>query len=303
MVRPDRPAFAAAVRLLRRRAANSWAIRGYQEANAGHLAAIVAFNALVALVPTLLLVVSVAGFILHDDVALAVTIDGILAAMPASEARDALEAVLSARRNSGVIGLISLAGFFWIGTNFADALAHCLNRVHRTPDCGYVCTRRKAFAVVLGAAVLFIVAAVASAATFVVVQRTLGDAESTASAWVGQAIGYAIAFATAAALFLMLYRILPNAGQRTRDVWPGAIVAALLFVLLSQIFPLYLWIVGGMNRFGAVFGLVWLLVTWFAALGHVFLFGAYVNATTMRRRATAAARGRQAGPQVVAAGQ
>jgi uncharacterized BrkB/YihY/UPF0761 family membrane protein len=50
-------------------------------------------------------------------------------------------------------------------------------------------------------------------------------------------------------------------------------VAAALFVLLGQVFPLYLWLVGGVNRYGVAFGLVSLLVTWFAALGHVLLFG------------------------------
>jgi len=202
--------------------------------------------------------------------------------MPAAEAREALEAVLSARHYTGVFGLISLAGFFWIGANFADAVAHCLNRVHGVGDCGYVCTRRKAFGVVIGGAGLFIVAAVAGASTLVAGLES-GLRTSVEIAWVRPWLGYVVAFAAALVLFLLLYRVLPNAGQHLGDVWPGALVAAVLFVLLGQAFPLYLWLVGGANRYGAAFGLVWLLVTWFAALGHVLLFGAYVNATLMRR--------------------
>jgi hypothetical protein len=98
-------------------------------------------------------------------------------------------------------------------------------------------------------------------------------------------VGYGIALLAAAVFFLLLYRVLPNAGQRLRDVWPGALVAALLFVLAGQIFPLYLRWTGSANRFGAAFGLVWLLVTWLAAFAHLRLVGAYVNA----RRATARA--------------
>jgi hypothetical protein len=40
----------------------SWPVRGYNEAGAGHLSAILAYNALVALVPTTLLLVSVRAF-------------------------------------------------------------------------------------------------------------------------------------------------------------------------------------------------------------------------------------------------
>lgn len=267
-----------------RRVLSTWAIRGYREANAGHLVSIVAFNALVALVPTLLLVAAVAGIFLRDDRVLAATIDGILVVLPAAEARDALEAVVSVRRYTGWIGALSLVGFLWIGTNFADAIAHCLNRVYRVPDCGYICTRRKAFGLVVGAAGLFLVAAIAGATTvFAALESGLRSADQLAG--FGPWLGYVVAFLVAAGLFLVLYRVLPNAGQHLPDVWPGALVAATLFVLLGQVFPLYLWLVGGVNRYGVAFGLASLLVTWFAALGHVLLFGAYVNATLMRRAA------------------
>ena len=264
----------------------TWPVRGYRQADAGHLVAIVAFNGLVALAPTLLLLAAVAGLVLRDAGALTAAVQAILWALPATEARDALEAALAARRHSGWIGALSLLGFAWIGTNFADALAHCLNRVHGVPDCGYVCTRRRGFAVVLGAAALFLLAALAAGVPTLFVGRDLGPYFATwALAGVrGQLLGYGVALAAAAALFLLLYRVLPNAGQRLRDVWPGALVAAALFVALGQAFPLYLRLIGGTNRYGAVFGLVSLLVTWFAALGHVLLFGAYVNATYRRRR-------------------
>ena len=61
-------------------------------------------------------------------------------------------------------------------------------------------------------------------------------------------------------------------------------MAGALFVLHGQVFPVYLHLTGGLNRFGVAFGLAWLLVTWFAALGHVLLFGSHINATRLRRR-------------------
>jgi membrane protein len=258
-----------------------WMVRGYRTTNAGHLVAIVAFNALVAFVPTLLLLVALAGVALHDPTTLTATVRAIEATLPTPDARTALDAVLSVRQSSGWFGLLSLLGFVWIGANFADALAHCFNQIYGVADCGFVCARRKGVAVVIGSAGLLLLACpAASLPTWL-----LGSAGGFAPIAIALAplAGYGTAFLAATAFFLLLYRVLPNAGQRVRDVWPGALVAAALFVLLGQIFPLYLRLTGGANRFGAAFGLVWLLVTWLAAFAHLLLFGAYVNARRQRR--------------------
>ena len=272
-------------------------MRGYRQADAGHLVAIVAFNGLVALAPTLLLLAAVAGLVLRDEGALTAAVHAVLWALPAVEARDAVEAVLAARRHSGWLGALSLLGFAWVGTNFATALGHCLNRVYGVPDCGYVCTRRKGFAVVVGAAALFLVAALAAALPTLFVGRRLDPYFATWALAAGrvQVLGYAVALAAAAGLFLLLYRVLPDAGQRLGDVWPGALVAGALFVGLGQAFPLYLRLVGGANRYGAAFGLVWLLVTWFGALAHVLLFGCYVNASYRGRGREGAPAGARVG--------
>jgi membrane protein len=265
-----------------RRVQAHWMVRGYQATNAGYLVAIVAFNALVAFVPTLLLLIALAGLALRDPTALTATVRAIEAALPTPDARTALDAVLSVRQSSGWFGLLSLLGFCWIGSNFADALAHCFNQIYGVADCGYVCARRKGVAVVIGSAGLLLLAGpAASLATWLLG----GDGgQGMAAGALAPVAGYGTAFLAATAFFLLLYRVLPNAGQRLHDVWPGALVAAALFVLLGQLLPLYLRLTGGANRFGAAFGLVWLLVTWLAAFAHLLLFGAYVNARRQRRR-------------------
>jgi membrane protein len=275
------------LRSIVRRVQAHWIVRGYQATNAGHLVAIVAFNALVAFVPTLLMLVALVGLALRDPSALTAAVRAIEAALPTPDARAAVDAVLSVRQVSGWFGFASLLGFIWIGSNFADAVAHCFNQIYGVPDCGYVCTRRKGLAVVIGCAGLLLMAGPAAGVT----TWLLGAGRASGAAALGSLAGYGTAFLTATAFFLLIYRVLPNAGQRFRDVWPGALVAALLFVLLGQIFPLYLRLTGGANRFGAAFGLLWLLVTWLAAFAHLLLFGAYVNARRLALRATKQRRG------------
>jgi membrane protein len=264
----------------------SWMIRGYQQSNAGDLAAAVAFNAMVALIPTFLLSLAIAGLFLQLDQVLTTTVYASFWGLPSGAAGDALNAALTAKRSSGWLGAISLAVFAWTGAGFVGCLSRSMNRIYGVPGCGYMCEKRRGFFVITAFAALFTVAVLSSTIpTLFVYQDLPAYFENWALAATRyQVLGYLVALVTTAALFAMLYRVVPNAGQRLRDVWPGTITAASLFVLMVQAFPIYLRVTGGGNRYGAVFGLLSLLVGWFYVLSHVILFGTYVNATHQRRR-------------------
>jgi len=259
----------------------AWMLRGYQAANAGDLAAAVAFNALVAIIPIFLLLVSIGGLALQTDRLLITFIHAIFWALPQEQTEEALTAVLSARRNSSWFGAVSLLGFAWVGANFVSCLARCMNRVYGVPNRRFVHQRGRDFLVVLVFAVLFLLASVAATLPSFFVANELDvffDAWALASGRV-QILSYAVSILAALALFLVVYRIVPNAGQKLRDVWPGILSAAFLFVLLLQVFPVYLRLAGGLNRYGQAFGFIPLIVGWFYLLAHVLLFGTYVNAT------------------------
>jgi YihY family inner membrane protein len=266
----------------------SWPVRGFREAGAGHLAAILAFNGLVALVPTFLLLVSIGGLLLQRDSVLTTAIYSAYWALPSDEARQALEATLTAKQRSGWFALAGLVSFLWIGSGFFGALNHCLNRIYGEPDCGFVCTRRRGALMMLGFAILFAAATLATTLPTFFVRSDLNPYFATwrLAKTQAQVLTYGLGFVAAALLFLFIYRFGPTAGQTLPAVWPGALVAATLFVVLGQAFPLYVRLIGGVNRFGAAFGLLTLLLAWFAALAHVTLFGCYVNASLWRAKAT-----------------
>jgi uncharacterized BrkB/YihY/UPF0761 family membrane protein len=264
----------------------SWPVRGFRDAGAGHLSAILAYNGLVALVPTALLLVSVSGLLLRRDAVMTTFVRSAYWALPGDDARQALEAAVAARGNSGWLAIASLIGFIWIGSGFAGALNHCFNQVYGVPDGDFLATRRRGLAVLLAFVILF--AAVSTAATlptFFLGQDVGPYFRTWALAGIrGQVTSYALAYAAASGAFLLIYRLTPKAGQRIRDVWPGSLVAAGLFLALGQVFPVYLRMIGGTNRYGAAFGLLTLLLAWFAALAHVLLFGCYINVSYRRRR-------------------
>lgn len=274
------------------RAVPRWMIRGYLHANASDLAAAVAFNAVVAIIPTFLLLASIAGFFLRDDALLSRVVDAILWSRPPAQAADALHTLVAVRRNSSWFGIVSVVGFAWIGTNFISCLARGMNRVYGVPNRWFVHERLRAFGLILVFAVLFLLASLGAAVPTFFVAHDLGyfyERWAIASTRV-QALSYGVAFIAALLLFLVLYRIVPNAGQRLTDVWPGALVAAVLFVVMTQAFPLYLRFFNQYSQYAKVLGFGLLLIIWFYALAHVLLFGTYVNATYCGSRRGCAVR-------------
>ena len=267
-------------------AAFYWFLRGYQQANAGDLAAAVAFNALVALIPTFLLTLSVAGLFFRMDEVFANSVYASVWGLPAGAAGDALETMLTARRSSSWIGALSLVGFAWTGAGFVGCLSRSMNRIYGTTGCGYMCEKRRGFFVIIAFATLFTVALLSSTVPtlFVRTDLPLYFEEWALAAGRVQIIGYAFALVATILFFGMLYRVVPNAGQTLRTIWPGTFTAAALFVAMAQVFPIYLRLLGGTNRYGAAFGLLTLMVAWFYVLAHLILFGTYVNATYQRRR-------------------
>jgi len=254
--------------------------RGYMTANAGDLASAVAFNALVALVPIALLLVSIAGVILRNDTVLIQAVQASVWAFTPEKTHGAIQTILEARRNIGWYSALSLVGFAWIGTNFVSCLARSMNRVYGVRNRRFVHQRGRDFVVIIVFAVLFLLAAVAAMVpTFFVNEQAnfFFDRWRLARAEY-QVLSYGLSLLAAMLLFLVLYRIVPNAGQRLRDVWPGTLTASMLFVIMVQVFPIYFRIFGSGNV-ESLFGLGSLLIGWFYLLAHVLLFGAYVNAT------------------------
>jgi membrane protein len=263
-----------------------WGYRGYRQANAGDLASAVAFNALVALVPTFLLCLSIAGVFLQLDQVLNSVLYTSFWGLPPEASGDAFGAILAARSHSSWLGALGLVGFAWTGAGFVSCLARSMNRVYGVPGCGYMCERRRGFFVITAFATLFLLALFSATVPTLFVGRDLPFylEDWALAAGSVQLLGYVLAVLATVALFAMLYRVVPNAGQRLSDVWPGTLMAATLFVAIAQAFPVYVRFLGGVNRYGAVFGFVTLLVAWLYALAHVLLFGTYVNASYQRRR-------------------
>ena len=264
-----------------------WLYRGYTRSNAGDLAASIAYHALIAMVPMFFLLVGVAGLFLRNDAVLGQAVEVIQVVFsPGSGSREAFEAALDARRNSGLISLISLMGFAWVGTGLISSMARGMNRVYGVRNANYVVEKQRGFVVIFLFLFFFFAATLASIVPTFLLSQDLPEVldEWLQSTRYNQIAAYVVAFVSAMMLFFVIYRIVPNARQHALDVVPGTMAASLLFVLLTQAFPLYIDLVGGVNRYGQLLGLISLIVAALYFLAHIILLGSYINSTWQRSR-------------------
>jgi membrane protein len=170
-----------------------------------------------------------------------------------------------------VIGFVALA--LTASLTFFQ-LQHILNTLWQVPPPRrgqtrtYMLNRLLAFAMVLGAALLLILATLLNfAVSFVASRIDLGGPIS---------LGGTLVFIGLAALSLaLLYKVLPNAQVAWRDVWVGAGSAALLITIGLYLVQLYLSITTLSSALEAA-GTVAVLLMGFYYIGQIFVLGAVI---------------------------
>ncbi|MCA9833139.1 MAG: YihY/virulence factor BrkB family protein [Thermomicrobiales bacterium] len=264
-----------------------WLYQGFSRNSAGDLAAAIAYHILIAMVPIFFLLVGVTGLFLQSGTVLEQAERLIETVFPEGTGSvDAFEAALTTRQNSGIITAVSFLAFSWAGTGLISSMARGMNRIYNVRNATFITEKQRGFLVIMLFLLFFVLSVLASTLPTLLL---LLDLPETLDALFlgtrgGQLIAYGTAFFFTILLFYTLLRIVPNARQTFLDVWPGTLVTSLMFFAMIQSFPFYIQLVGGVNRYGPLLGLITLLVAAFYFLAHVILFGAYINANWQRRR-------------------
>lgn len=243
---------------------------------AGDGAILIAWQALLSLFPLILGLLSILGYVLRNEGLRESIVAGIVSQFP-SQVGDLLGFLEETRELGGILGLISLAGLLWSGSNLFGVMASVFNRFYGVPDRALVRQRLLAFGMIFVYALLISVSVFASGiSTFLVgVSEQVLPFDIPGSALVA---GWIVSFLSAAAMFYALFRIVPNAPLGFRDVWRGTLLAAVLVVALNQMFPVYLGLMGGGFAVYKTLGVFFLLMTWLYFVANVIVLGAELNA-------------------------
>ena len=247
-------------------------IKGLGNHDASHMAAGVAYYAVLSLFPLILGLISLLGFFLPSETVQEELFDFFRKNLP--EAIDVLEqnieGVIQLR---GALGLLSLLGLFWSGSAMFGAIGRAINRASNIrQERPFLIRKLHDVLMALSIGVLFLLSL-----GMTVVLTTLSRTSLPLS---GAAINIAaiiLAFLINGAIFLLMYKFIPNVKTFWRYVWPGAMLAAVFFEIAKIVFLLYL------SRFaqyelvyGSV-GSVIVLLLWIYISAFILILGAEFN--------------------------
>lgn len=275
------------------RAATSWALiketgSDWSEDNAARFAAALAYYTLLSIAPLIVLAVAIAGLAFDQDAARGQIAEQI-GAVVGTQAGEAVEAIA---RNasapeagvwSSVIGVVVL--LFGASGVFGE-LQSSLNAIWEVEPkpgrgiLGMLKDRFFSFTMVLGVAFLLLVSLVIStavAALGVYFERALPGGEAL---WM--VLNAVLSLAVITVLFALIFKVVPDAEIRWRDVWIGALVTGLLFTLGKLLIGLYLGKSTFASSYGAA-GSVVALVVWVYYTAQVVFLGAEFTQAYARR--------------------
>lgn len=259
----------------------------YLRDDCGQLAASISYYAIFSLFPLLIFVVAIAGLLIQDRGIEDDIVDEVLKNIPLSEGegRDSVtDAVRGVDASAGALGLLGLVGMAWAGSSLFGSLRKALNAAFDDTVSKRPFVQQKAIdlALVLAVAAFFLVSIGATAFLRIVRNhsselRGLGDlAESAGLIW--DAASYAIPLVFSFIAFTALYCVVPSRLRPPREVWPGALVAALVFEVAKLGFSFYLESFTSYNVVMGSLGAVAGFLFWIYVSANIMLFGAEVAA-------------------------
>lgn len=236
----------------------------------------IAWQALFSSFPMILGFLGLFGFVLRDPDQRRWLAEAAASQFP-SQVGDLLGFMEETRELGGLLGLASLVGLAWSGYWLFQTMALVFNHFYGAPDRSFPKQVVMALTMMAVYAALVTVSVLASViSTFVVgVSERALPFDIPA---IDPVTGWLVSLGSAVLMFLAIYRFVPHTPLGFADVWPGALLAGGLFVLLSQAFPLYFWILGGSYAAYKSLGLFLVLMTWFYCLALILVLGAELNA-------------------------
>ena len=255
----------------------------WSDRQAPRLGAAVAFYAIFSVTPLVLMAVTVAGLFVDPTFARREFLSE-LAELFGSGAADAVKAMIDAAANASHkgpwAGVMSAVALLVGASGVFVELRYALDAIHdnkRGRD-GFVSWfmrgRLWSLALVLAVGFLLLVSLIASA--MIAAMGGWLTLRFPVLGFIAIALNLLLSLAVLTVLFGMLMRWLPSHRRPWRNVWIGALLAAVLLEAGKELLGLYLGRAAFADAYGAAGGLV-VLVMWIYFSVQVFLFGAAFN--------------------------
>jgi membrane protein len=266
-------------------------LKEYSKDDVALMAAGLTYYAFFSLFPMLLLLVTLASFVVEKADAEKYIFDNVARVAPGTDLPkligDIITKTYESRKDAGILLLVGIGTLAFSASNAFETLDKAINRAWNTEKVPtFIAGKLTSFAMILGVFVLLALSLVISTVisrTQAITKSVVGEIPGSQVFW--GIVDFAASLALVFAVFIMLYRFLPRTDVRFRDVWLGALLASIAWVIVKQLFAAYLG--SSFANYNAVYGTmgtVIALLTWIYISSVIILFGAEFASETHRVR-------------------
>jgi membrane protein len=245
-----------------------------------HLAAMVAYFALLSFVPLIFLALSLLG-LAHRADASDFLVRELRHAFPGTSVGSILGLVHKVQDNATTLGIVGGIALLWSSLSLFSALESAFNIVYGLPNRTFL--RGKALAATLMVATittLFISLLVGSLGAEVLKRYAPSFVGNSVVAYI---VSIAVSLVGVFAFLFAVYWFLPTADVTWRDALPGALVASVGLEASFQVLPVFVRL-AGVNPTLRVLGGPAILLLWLYVMANVIVFGAELNWWESERR-------------------
>jgi membrane protein len=244
-----------------------------------HLAAMIAYFALLAFVPLTFLSLALLGLTGRADES-SFLVKEIKHALPGTPIERIIDLVHSVQDNAATLGIIGGAALLWTSLSLFSALESAFNIVYGRPNRSFLHGKGLASLLMIGSLVTLFVALLAGSLGVAALREYAPGI--IANSGVAYALSIGVSFVGVLVFLISVYVVLPNEDVTLREVLPGAIVAAILLEATFQVLPLYQRY-ADLNPTLRAFGSPAILLVWLYVMANVIVFCCELNWWRVRR--------------------
>jgi membrane protein len=250
-----------------------------------HLAAMIAYFALLSFVPLLFLALAMLGlFGRADESSFLVT--ELNKTFPETSVESIVRVVEQIQDNATALGIVGAVFVLWGALSLFSVLESAFNVVYGRPNRSFLHGKALAVLFLIGSLFTLFVGLLVGSVGVAVLERFAG--EIFGNPYVALVLTIVLSTLFVFVFLFSVYYLLTNEKLTVGEVLPGAIVATVALEASFQILPLYLWLSKDVIALQA-FGAPAILLVWLYLISNVIVFGAEINWWVARRRQPAEA--------------
>jgi membrane protein len=244
-----------------------------------HLAAMIAYFALLSFVPLTFLSLSLLGLTGRADES-SFLVREIKKTLPGTPIDRIIDLVHSVQDNAATLGIIGGLALLWASLSLFSVLESAFNIVYGRSNRSFLHGKARALLFMVGSLVTLFVALLAGSLGVAALQEYAAGFISNAA--IAYALSIGVSLIGVFVFLVSCYFFLTNEDLTVREVLPGAIFASILLEGTFQVLPLYQRY-ADLNPALRAFGAPAILLVWLYVMSNVIVLGAEINWWRARR--------------------